>query len=285
MKISTRYLSIFLASIISTINNVVVSGFAFSIINNNKDRMTKHSHSLSSSSLLSSSTSSESCGCDTITSGKISEKALTLNAQEILSKNGYVYNIDGERTSMKSLLSTSPSGVSIVVFLRSFGWPFCQELILQYGNIREERLLAKGIKLIMVSIGKPEVGKELCSHLGLKDADTYIYADPDNSTYNDLDLNKGIEQTFFNPATPFAIRDRLFKKDGMKELIQVLGKWSDAFYIPPKSDQVFNQGGTFIFKNEDTIFSHYDQATGAHADMDYVIQLASDNSDIIDASF
>lgn len=128
MKISTRYLSIFLASIISTINNVVVSGFAFSIINNNKDRMTKHSHSLSSSSLLSSSssllsssTSSESCGCDTITSGKISEKALTLNAQEILSKNGYVYNIDGERTSMKSLLSTSPSGVSIVVFLRSFG--------------------------------------------------------------------------------------------------------------------------------------------------------------------
>ena len=158
-----------------------------------------------------------------------------------------------------------------------------QELILQYDSIREEKILAKGIKLIMVSIGKPEVGKELVSHLGLKDGDSYIYADPDNSIYNDLDLNKGIAETFFNPATPFAIRDRLFKKDGLNELKEVLSKWSGAFYIPPKSDQAFNQGGTLVFKNDDTVFAHYDEATGAHADMDYVIQLASESSDVIDA--
>ena len=35
-----------------------------------------------------------------------------------------------------------------------------------------------------------------------------------------------MDVTFFNPATPFAIRDRLFKKDGMKRLNEVLGKWT-----------------------------------------------------------
>lgn len=132
----------------------------------------------------------------------------------------------------------------------------------------------------MVSIGKPEVGKELCIHLGLNDAESYIYADPDNSIYNDLDLNKGILQTFFNPATSYAMKDRLFKKDGMKELKNVLSKWSDAAYIPQVPDQAFNQGGTFIFKNKDTVYAHYDEAPGAHADMEYVLQLASD---VIDA--
>jgi len=134
----------------------------------------------------------------------------------------------------------------------------------------------------MVSIGKPEVGKELSSHLDLRGAESFLFADPDNSLYNDLDLNKGIAQTFFNPATPISIKDRLFKKDGMKELKEVLRKWSNAFFIPPKSDQAFNQGGTFIFKDKDTIFTHYDEATGSHADIEYVIHFAEDSSDFIE---
>ena len=143
-----------------------------------------------------------------------------------------------------------------------------------YSEVRDE-LLANGIGIRMVSIGKPEVGKALCEHLGIKNGDTFVYADPENSLYDDLDLNRGIAETFFNPATPFAIRDRLFKRDGMKSLNEVLGKWSGAFYIPPKQEQAFNQGGTFIFKGtEETLLAHYDEATGAHANIDEVVKTA-----------
>jgi hypothetical protein len=47
-----------------------------------------------------------------------------------------------------------------------------------------------------------------------------------------------------------------------------------AFYIPPKQDQAFNQGGTFLFDGNDTVFAHYDESTGAHSDIDRVIALA-----------
>lgn len=130
------------------------------------------------------------------------------------------------------------------------------------------------MKLVMVSIGKPGVGMDLCNHLGIKNGETFIFADPENVAYDALDLNKGVGVTFFNPATPFAIKDRLFRKEGMSELNEVLGKWSGAFYIPPKTEQAFNQGGTFVFNGPRTEYAHYDEATGAHADIDYVIDLA-----------
>ena len=86
----------------------------------------------------------------------------------------------------------------------------------------------------------------------------------------------------------------------MKDLIEVLSKWnkgeffccrhntllctldeshwnfcvSTAFYIPPKQEQAFLQGGTFIFDGPDTIYAHYDESTAAHADVDEVIKRA-----------
>jgi hypothetical protein len=100
-----------------------------------------------------------------------------------------------------------------------------------------------------------------------------------------LDLNRGIKETFFTPTTPLSFLDRFTKKDGMTNLVEVLSKWNKgesyylvhsvltsvydfannshhgsplAFYIPPKQSQAFNQGGTFIFNGEKTIFAHYD---------------------------
>lgn len=144
---------------------------------------------------------------------------------------------------------------------------------MQYDGVRDE-LLADGIGLKMISIGKPEVGASLCDHLGVEDCWNFLFADPENKLYNDLDLNKGMDVTFFNPATPFAIRDRLFKKDGMKRLNEVLGKWTGAFHIPPKREQAFNQGGTFVFQGDRTLFAHYDESTGAHADIQAVVKTA-----------
>ena len=47
-----------------------------------------------------------------------------------------------------------------------------------------------------------------------------------------------------------------------------------AFYIPPKNDQAFLQGGTFVFVGDDTVYAHYDPSTAAHAPMEKVLSVA-----------
>lgn len=136
--------------------------------------------------------------------------------------------------------------------------------------------------------------------------------DPENTIYDALDLNRGLKETLFSISTPFAILDRLTKPDGMKDLGKVLGKWGRgkciltntmilfssgplthltgfsfmnrnnnnvnnntrlAFFIPPKSEQAFLQGGTFIFDGPKTVFAHYDESTAAHADLEEVLEV------------
>jgi hypothetical protein len=82
------------------------------------------------------------------------------------------------------------------------------------------------LNLIMVSIGKPQVAKQLIDHLEIPNGQDYLYVDPQNALYDDLLLNKGIKETFFSPATPLAFLERVTKKDGMQELTQVLSKWN-----------------------------------------------------------
>mmetsp|Transcript_31870 Transcript_31870/g.52551 ORF Transcript_31870/g.52551 Transcript_31870/m.52551 type:complete len:139 (+) Transcript_31870:534-950(+) len=126
----------------------------------------------------------------------------------------------------------------------------------------------------MVSIGKPEVGKDLVAHLELQGGDQFMFVDPDNSLYDQLDLNRGVVETFFSPSTPLAFLDRMTRKDGMKDLMEVLSKWNKAVYLPPKQEQAFNQGGTFIFNGPKTVFAHYDESTGAHPKLAEVVDLA-----------
>mmetsp|Transcript_27824 Transcript_27824/g.42109 ORF Transcript_27824/g.42109 Transcript_27824/m.42109 type:complete len:136 (+) Transcript_27824:558-965(+) len=127
----------------------------------------------------------------------------------------------------------------------------------------------------MISIGLPEKGKQLISHLNLNHGEDYLFVDPENALYDALDLNFGIKETFFSPATPFAFLDRFTKPNGMKDLNEVLSKWiNGGFYRPPKQSQAFNQGGTFVLNGETTVFAHYDESTGAHAKVEDVLKLA-----------
>lgn len=143
-------------------------------------------------------------------------------------------------------------------------------------NQRIDELEGKNIRLVMVSIGLPEKGSELVQHLGLGERGVdYLFVDPENVLYDALDLNRGIQRTFFNPSTPFAFLDRFTQKDGTKELGEVLSKWSKAFYIPPKQEQALLQGGTFVMDGSETLFAHYDPSTAAHASIDQVMDIAS----------
>ena len=134
------------------------------------------------------------------------------------------------------------------------------------------------IRLVMVSIGVPEKAQQLVDHLDCfasqEQAEQIFFVDPDNQLYDALDLNRGIQRLAFNLNTPFAFLDRLQQKDGLKDLGEVLSKWSRAFFIPPKQAQALLQGGTFVFAGNRTVYAHYDPSTAAHASIDRVLEIA-----------
>lgn len=47
-----------------------------------------------------------------------------------------------------------------------------------------------------------------------------------------------------------------------------------AIYMPPKQEQAFLQGGTFVFDGPDCVYAHYDESTAAHANVNDVVELA-----------
>ena len=126
-----------------------------------------------------------------------------------------------------------------------------------------------------MGIGTPGKGRLVADHVGYDS--TKPFADPDNVLYGALSLNSGLQRTFFSPSTPFAILDRLTSND-MGDLNGVLGKWSDAFILPPKQSQALNQGGLFVFDGEASAFVHYDASTGAHGDLAQAVRLALDRA-------
>jgi hypothetical protein len=142
--------------------------------------------------------------------------------------------------------------------------------------------LDAGVTLAIVSIGTTEVGLELVQHLGVEDGIDFLYVDPTNQVYDALDLNRGVDVTFFNPATPWAFGSRLMQGKGIisEELKEVLAKCKDALYIPPKREQAFYQGGAFVSlessAGSSTVYAHYDEATAAHAEPKEMVKTAID---------
>lgn len=132
------------------------------------------------------------------------------------------------------------------------------------------------MKFALVSIGTPETGTKLCEHLGIEKGDEWIFADPENDAYDKLELNKGWN-TMISPATAFRFRDRIFggkRSSEFGQLFEVLGKWSNAVYMPPKIEQSTNHGGTFIFNCDATVFAHYDESPGTHANTFDVVDMS-----------
>jgi len=100
----------------------------------------------------------------------------------------------------------------------------CQENLVQWNQRLDE---LEGTRIVIVSIGLPEKAKYLAEHLGLgTNADQLLFVDPENGLYDALQLNRGVDRTFFNINTPYSMVDRFTKKDGMKQLTGVLGKWN-----------------------------------------------------------
>lgn len=125
------------------------------------------------------------------------------------------------------------------------------------------------MKLLAVGIGTPERGAEFCDHVGFYPEN--LVTDPDNAAYDALGLKAGLQDTFFNPETPYAILDRV-QTGRIGDLVGALGRWKP--WIPPKLEQGYQQGGALVFDGERTLYERADPSTGAHAPLDEVLRVA-----------
>lgn len=81
-----------------------------------------------------------------------------------------------------------------------------------------------------------------------------------------------MEQRYAKNISSFDIW-QLFQKLSFSHIL-VSGRV--AIYNPPIQAQALNQGGTFVFDGDRTVFAHFDESTGAHSDIQQVIDLAND---------
>jgi peroxiredoxin len=131
------------------------------------------------------------------------------------------------------------------------------------------QLDARGVKLLLVSIGTWEKSKVFCERTGFPAE--YLYVDPESATHEALGLTKGVGRTFFNIQTPLAIKKRM-DEGRTGDLKTVLSKWKA--WNPPRMDQALQQGGMFVFDGDQCLFSHFDQSSGDHADLQSVLGTA-----------
>lgn len=131
------------------------------------------------------------------------------------------------------------------------------------------KLDAAGVKLVCVGIGTPERGAEFCDHVGLDPK--VLFSDPDNASYEALGYKKDVGNLAFNPATPYALLDRI-ESGKFGDLANALKRWKP--WIPPKLEQGLQQGGVIVFDGDTALYERADPSTGAHAPLDVVLEQA-----------
>ncbi|KAG0547768.1 hypothetical protein BDA96_01G108900 [Sorghum bicolor] len=154
----------------------------------------------------------------------------------------------------------STEGVAVVALLRHFGCFCCWEL----ASVLKDSIAkfdSAGAKLIAIGVGTPEKARILADRLPFP-LDS-LYADPERKAYNVLGLYHGLGRTLFNPASA-KIYSRL---DYIKEAT----KNYTLEATPADLTGVLQQGGMFVFRGKELLYSWRDEGTGDHAPLDDVL--------------
>ena len=128
------------------------------------------------------------------------------------------------------------------------------------------------LNLVCVGIGTHARALEFCQHTSFPPR--YLWSDEDNTLYDALNLVKSTPATLFTDVrTPLALAKRV-QTGKMSFLSTALGRWAGKMWIPPKLEQGLQQGGAFVFKGRQTLFSYRDPSAGVHVDFDQLLKLA-----------
>ncbi|KAJ4846316.1 hypothetical protein Tsubulata_007460 [Turnera subulata] len=152
-----------------------------------------------------------------------------------------IFTASGEPVMFKDLWDQN-EGIAVVALLRHFGCFCCWELAMTLKEYRE-RFEGAGAKLIAVGVGTPDKARMLADRLPFPM--DCLYADPDRK------------------AKVFSRRDAVQK--AMKNYT--------IRATPDDASGVLQQGGMFVFKGKELLYSRKDEGTGDHAPLDDVIEV------------
>ncbi|PIA53572.1 hypothetical protein AQUCO_00900270v1 [Aquilegia coerulea] len=92
-----------------------------------------------------------------------------------------------------------------------------------------------------------------------------LYCDPDRKAYDVLGLYYGLGRTFFNPASA-----KVFSRfDALREAV----KNYTIEATPDDRSSVLQQGGMFVFKGKQLLYSRKDEGTGDHAPLNEILDI------------
>ncbi|KAJ3672811.1 hypothetical protein LUZ60_006185 [Juncus effusus] len=167
----------------------------------------------------------------------------------------------GEAVLIKDLWDQSEE-IAVVALLRHFGCICCWELA---SALRDSmpKFESCGVKLIAIGVGTPDKAQILAERLPFP-LDR-LYADPDRTAYDTLDLYYGVARTFLNPASA-----KVFSRS---ESIKKAAKNYTTKATPNDFSSVLQQGGMFVFKGKELIYARKDEGTGDHAPLDDVLNI------------
>ncbi|CAL4935713.1 unnamed protein product [Urochloa decumbens] len=151
-------------------------------------------------------------------------------------------------------------GVAVVALLRHFGCFCCWELASVLKDSVAE-FESAGAKLVAIGVGTPDKARILADRLPFPV--DYLYADPERKAYNVLGLYHGLGRTLFSPASA-KIYSRL-------DYIKKATKNYTLEGTPANLTGVFQQGGMFVFRGKELLYSWRDEGTGDHAPLDDVL--------------
>ncbi|CAL4935714.1 unnamed protein product [Urochloa decumbens] len=136
-------------------------------------------------------------------------------------------------------------GVAVVALLRHFGCFCCWELASVLKDSVAE-FESAGAKLVAIGVGTPDKARILADR-----------------AYNVLGLYHGLGRTLFSPASA-KIYSRL-------DYIKKATKNYTLEGTPANLTGVFQQGGMFVFRGKELLYSWRDEGTGDHAPLDDVL--------------
>eukprot|EP00899_Mesostigma_viride_P016303 jgi/Mesvir1/24674/Mv21968-RA.1 len=129
------------------------------------------------------------------------------------------------------------------------------ELASELAALKPEMVKA-GARLVVLSPGTPEGATKFVRQVPFP-ADCF-FVDPDRRLYEALQLYSGVTSTLLAPSTVKALQTR-----GLGGVQKAMAKYENI--APPKSSDVLQQGGMYVFQGKQVLFAHRDKGTADHA--------------------
>ncbi|KAB2061590.1 hypothetical protein ES319_A10G095600v1 [Gossypium barbadense] len=118
---------------------------------------------------------------------------------------------------------------------------------------------------IFTASGQPVLFKDLWDQTEVPFPMDSLYADPERKAYDVLGLYYGLGRTFFNPASA-KVFSRLDKVKKAMENYTIKA-------TPDDTSSVLQQGGMFVFKGKQLLYTRKDEGTGDHAPLDDIFDV------------